>query len=59
MIDCWFFFEGNGTRMDVERNTTISIVLTLVNAHLTKSSEWKVLNISTVGSDHFPFSEKG
>ncbi len=48
--------NGSGIRMNLVRHVTTSSDLTLVSAHLARSSDCKVSNISTVGSDHFPMS---
>lgn len=46
--------NGSGTRYDSVRNTESAIDLTLVSPELASVTEWEVLNIVTVGSDHYP-----
>jgi len=46
--------NGNGTRIDVRSNTISCIDITLVSNNIANSCEWKVMENTTLGSDHFP-----
>ena len=42
------------TRIDVVREVTSCLDLTMVSNTIADICEWKVLDDSTIGSDHFP-----
>jgi len=48
--------DGRFTRVDLSQGKYSMLDLTLVSESLAGKCDWKVLNQSTVGSDHFPIS---
>ncbi len=48
--------DGSYTRVDLSRGIYSMLDLTLVSESVAGKCDWKVINQSTVGSDHFPIS---
>ena len=48
--------DGGYTRVDLSQGKYSILDLTLVSECLARKCDWKVLNHSTVGSDHFPIN---
>ncbi len=46
--------DGSGTRFNIRDQSKSCIDLTLVSANIAVKCQWKVLDQSTIGSDHYP-----